>query len=306
MQDTKEVSSWDVLEGVKNTGPLMLSWFGAVRMKRRMLKYEEQWRMVRLHTHQRDKPHKPHFVSLPEINPVTSAEGTQDAEATPQVQEDEAKMDTDPGKLAPGNSNGGLDASSASKAKQVPALPGGITTLTPPIPMGGSGMLRFPSNRPVMARGAALQGPFVTSGVPRAQMVRTLQNVRAMNQQQQQQNQMFMQQQPLPVQPNPMFQSTQMDMFRQQQQQQQLMIRQRMLLRQQQQQQQQPFPFRAPMRMAGATPMQMQQQLINQQGGFPALGGQQPQQGMMMRQQATGQFTGPQQTGPGFMPGRLY
>lgn len=261
--------------------------------------------MVRLHTHQKDKPHKSHFVSLPDINAVTSAEGTQDAEATAQGQEEEAKMDADPGKQVPMNS-GLQDANTASKLKQTAAMPGGVTPLTPSMPNSGTVMSRFPNRPPMMMRGG-LQGPFSTGAVPRAQLVRTLQNVRAMNQQQQQQqqqNQLFLQQ---PVQPNSaMFPPPQMELYRQQQQQQ--LMRQRMLMRQQQ------YQFRPSMRMVapqGATPMQLQQQLMGQQGGFPPLGGQQQpppthQQGMMMRQQPAGQFTGPQQPAPGFMPGRMF
>eukprot|EP00731_Ephydatia_muelleri_P030075 Em0021g598a len=150
-----------------------------------------------------------------------------------------------------------------------------------------------------------------------AQLVRTLQNVRAMNQPQQQ-NQIFIQQPGLTVQRSQIFPPSEMDLYRQQQQQ-QLLRQQRMLQmrQQQQQQQQQQYQFRSQMRMVApqsATPVQLQQQLMGQQGGFPAALGQgqqqQPppphQQGMMMRQQPAGQFTGPQQTAPGFMPGRMF
>ncbi|KAL5509762.1 hypothetical protein EMCRGX_G005183 [Ephydatia muelleri] len=149
----------------------------------------------------------------------------------------------------------------------------------------------------------------------RAQLVRTLQNVRAMYQPQQQ-NQIFIQQPGLTVQRSQIFSPSEMDLYRQQQQ---LLRQQRMLQmrQQQQQQQQQQYQFRSQMRMVApqsATPVQLQQQLMGQQGGFPAALGQgqqqQPppphQQGMMMRQQPAGQFTGPQQTAPGFMPGRMF
>lgn len=73
IQDTREISPWDILEGVKNSGPLMLSWFGAVRMKRKPLKYVDQRRLVHFHTHQKrfgDMMEKRHFVSLPDPVPV--------------------------------------------------------------------------------------------------------------------------------------------------------------------------------------------------------------------------------------------
>jgi len=40
----ESVSPWEILEGHKNAGPLNLSWFGAVRLERKPLKYEEQHR----------------------------------------------------------------------------------------------------------------------------------------------------------------------------------------------------------------------------------------------------------------------
>lgn len=75
VQDTREISPWDILEGVKYGGPLMLSWFGAVRMKRKPLKYEEQRKLVSLHSHQnrfKDMMYKPYYVSLPDPTPQTN------------------------------------------------------------------------------------------------------------------------------------------------------------------------------------------------------------------------------------------
>ena len=48
----------------------MLSWFGAVRMKRKPLKYEEQRWLVQFHNHQdhfHEMMYNPHYVSLPEV-----------------------------------------------------------------------------------------------------------------------------------------------------------------------------------------------------------------------------------------------
>ena len=73
IQDSREISPWDILEGVKNAGPLMLSWFGAVRMKRKPLKYVDQRRLVRFHTHQKrfgDMIGRRHYVSLPDPAPL--------------------------------------------------------------------------------------------------------------------------------------------------------------------------------------------------------------------------------------------
>jgi mediator of RNA polymerase II transcription subunit 12 len=77
IQDSREISPWDIIEGVKNSGPLMLSWFGAVRMKRKPLKYVEQRRNVHFHTHQKrfgDMVGRRHFVSLPDPVPISDSE----------------------------------------------------------------------------------------------------------------------------------------------------------------------------------------------------------------------------------------
>ena len=37
-------SPWEILEGHKNPAPLSLAWFGAVKMERKPLMYEEQHR----------------------------------------------------------------------------------------------------------------------------------------------------------------------------------------------------------------------------------------------------------------------
>ena len=40
------VSPWDVIEGYKNPPPLSWTYFGAVRIEKRPLKYEEQHRYL--------------------------------------------------------------------------------------------------------------------------------------------------------------------------------------------------------------------------------------------------------------------
>ena len=84
VQDSKEISPWDILAGTKNSGPLMLSWFGAIRTKRKPLTYEEQRKLVRFHTHQnrlQDMMYKTHYVSLPDLTPVVTEEETIDEPA---------------------------------------------------------------------------------------------------------------------------------------------------------------------------------------------------------------------------------
>lgn len=69
VQDIKEISPWEIIEGIRNSGPLQPSWFGAVRMKRRPLRYLEQRKLVHFHTHQNTNEAistSPYNVSLPE------------------------------------------------------------------------------------------------------------------------------------------------------------------------------------------------------------------------------------------------
>ena len=68
IQEVKEISPWEIIEGIRNSGPLQLSWFGAMRMKRKPLKYVEQRRLVRFHSHHKEMEtmtSSPHFVCLP-------------------------------------------------------------------------------------------------------------------------------------------------------------------------------------------------------------------------------------------------
>lgn len=51
MFEKQRVSPWDLLEGHKNPAPLSWSWFGAVRMERKPLWYEDTHRLLKYHTH---------------------------------------------------------------------------------------------------------------------------------------------------------------------------------------------------------------------------------------------------------------
>lgn len=72
IQEIKEISPWEIIEGIKNSGPFQLSWFGAIRMKRKVSKYAEQTKLLQHHTHQNITPsgglNGRHFVFLPEIS----------------------------------------------------------------------------------------------------------------------------------------------------------------------------------------------------------------------------------------------
>ncbi|KAG4072103.1 hypothetical protein HA402_015602 [Bradysia odoriphaga] len=56
LSDKQRVNVWDFLEGHKNPAPLSWAWFGAVKMERRPLHYEETHRLLKYHTHSLVKP----------------------------------------------------------------------------------------------------------------------------------------------------------------------------------------------------------------------------------------------------------
>ena len=79
MNDVKEISSWDLIEGVKTIGALPLSLYGGARVERRPLKYEEQFQLVQVHSHKQQLPtHNFVYIAdqkdLPVANPP--ADGT--------------------------------------------------------------------------------------------------------------------------------------------------------------------------------------------------------------------------------------
>lgn len=65
LSDKQRVSVWDILEGSKNPAPLSLAWFGAVKMERKPLMYEEAHRLLRYHTHSLVKPSSYFYEPLP-------------------------------------------------------------------------------------------------------------------------------------------------------------------------------------------------------------------------------------------------
>lgn len=56
---------WDLLEGHKNPAPLLWSWFGAVKMERKPLTYEESHRLLKFHTHSLARPSSYFYEQLP-------------------------------------------------------------------------------------------------------------------------------------------------------------------------------------------------------------------------------------------------
>lgn len=75
--EKERVSMWDLLEGHKNPAPLLWSWFGAVKMERKPLTYEEDHRLLKYHTHSLVKPSS-YFYEPLQLPPEDAEEPTQD------------------------------------------------------------------------------------------------------------------------------------------------------------------------------------------------------------------------------------
>lgn len=86
LADKQRVSVWDLLEGHKNPAPLSWAWFGAVKIERKPLAYEETHRLLKYHTHSLVKPSSYYYEALP-LPP-------EDLEPLPDKMKDDMKADT--------------------------------------------------------------------------------------------------------------------------------------------------------------------------------------------------------------------
>ncbi|CAH1781069.1 unnamed protein product [Owenia fusiformis] len=107
-----KVSPWDLLEGHKNPAPLSWSWFGAVKMERKPLKYEEQHRLLLYHTHNLEKPAS-HYLDPPVLPP-------EDLEPPPDKQE-KAKTQTEEKPQTGVESDDGKKPTKKKRIKRVPS-----------------------------------------------------------------------------------------------------------------------------------------------------------------------------------------
>ncbi len=126
MLDTKEISPWELLDSVRNSGPLMLSWFGAVRMKRKPLKYDEQRKLIRFHTHQnylQASMNRMHSVSLPDLTPIPEEDKSPEESAKPSTETASQEKASD------------ALQQQQPQAKQPAATPGIQTGPVPPVRM---------------------------------------------------------------------------------------------------------------------------------------------------------------------------
>jgi mediator of RNA polymerase II transcription subunit 12 len=59
--EKQKVSPWEIIEGQKNPAQISWGWFGAVKMERKPLRYEDAHRLSRFHAHNLQKPNS-HFL----------------------------------------------------------------------------------------------------------------------------------------------------------------------------------------------------------------------------------------------------
>jgi len=89
MNDVKEISPWDLIEGVKTTSnALPLAVYGAARIERKPLKYEEQFQLVQVHSHKRQLATH-NFVYIADQKDLPAANPPVDGASGAPGQEDE-------------------------------------------------------------------------------------------------------------------------------------------------------------------------------------------------------------------------
>ncbi|XP_014240194.1 mediator of RNA polymerase II transcription subunit 12 isoform X2 [Cimex lectularius] len=65
VSEKQRINPWDILEGQKNLAPLSWPWFGAIRVERRLLPFEETHRLLQCHTHSLAKSSDFYLEPLP-------------------------------------------------------------------------------------------------------------------------------------------------------------------------------------------------------------------------------------------------
>lgn len=68
ISEKQKVPPWEILEGHKNPAPLSWSWFGAIRVERRPLWYQDAHRLLKFHTHNLTKPAS-YYLDPPPLPP---------------------------------------------------------------------------------------------------------------------------------------------------------------------------------------------------------------------------------------------
>lgn len=152
--EKERVSMWDLLEGHKNPAPLLWSWFGAVKMERKQLTYEDSHRLLKFHTHSLVKPSS-YFYEPLQLPP-------EDAEEPSQDKNREDKADTPSSVESPAGAAGTKSRKGAGKRQKKPkanaaALPTNINQMPNQMPnqmqnQGMNPMMNQPMISPQMGQ----------------------------------------------------------------------------------------------------------------------------------------------------------
>uniref|UniRef100_A0A8C1ZUI8 Mediator complex subunit 12 n=1 Tax=Cyprinus carpio TaxID=7962 RepID=A0A8C1ZUI8_CYPCA len=109
----QKISPWDVFEGLKHSAPLSWGWFGSVRVDRKVMKYDEQQRLLLYHTHIKPKPRSYYLAPL-------NLPQEEEEPPTPVPPEPDKKVD--PGKLEKSVSNVAPDTHSLKPGDNSPCF----------------------------------------------------------------------------------------------------------------------------------------------------------------------------------------
>mgnify|MGYP001795041726 CR=1 FL=1 len=90
VQGKQKIGVWELMEGHKNPAPLAWAWFGAVKIERKPLKYEQEFRKLMHHTHPMRKPLSYYINPTPD-----DEEEDEDEEEEDEDEDEEDKMDAD-------------------------------------------------------------------------------------------------------------------------------------------------------------------------------------------------------------------
>lgn len=84
--EKQRVSPWEIIECQRNPAPLSWAWFGAVKMERKTLRYEDTHRLLKFHTHGlvKEPSHYLEPVPLPQ----------EEIDLKPEIKEEIIKPDT--------------------------------------------------------------------------------------------------------------------------------------------------------------------------------------------------------------------
>uniref|UniRef100_A0AAR5PM52 Mediator complex subunit Med12 domain-containing protein n=1 Tax=Dendroctonus ponderosae TaxID=77166 RepID=A0AAR5PM52_DENPD len=154
ISDKQRVSSWDILEGMKNPPPLSWAWFGAVRLERKPLMGEDTHRLLKFHTHNLQKPSM-YYLDPPPL-PPEDLEPIADKPDSNLKADTPSSVDQSPVALGKGRGKG----QRKRKPKSGPVTMSPMTMGHNPIGQGPPGMgIGVQGNNPQMPHGLGAYGP---------------------------------------------------------------------------------------------------------------------------------------------------